>query len=258
MDISFLIPTLEKLEPGSNLQKVVDSINSQPTKYSYEICIYSPYPTEGENVRWVEEKNMLGPLYGFTYMFQHGSDGEYIIIAVDDHQFVTPFDYAIDKLKSQQFENRKFKLCSLSTNDGQVQPLPFEGARFGSVLKMKNGGWPKGITMRFPVCHRDTVNTLLHGYIFHPEFRYHAGDIWLGCYLSFMGEPGLECLESRIQSIPGGMKNFEWEVADANTAYALVKNWQSDDRDYVAPERPMQSPGRYHLIRDSRPYVGII
>ena len=39
IDISFLIPTLEKLEEGTNLQKVVDSINAQPTKYTYEICI---------------------------------------------------------------------------------------------------------------------------------------------------------------------------------------------------------------------------
>ena len=255
MDVSFLLATLEVPSHGSNLEKVIHSIYQQETKYSYEICIYSPHEIKGQHIRWVKEENMLGPIYGYNYLCKHGSSGEYMIGIVDDHMFMTPFDFAIDKIRSEQYKDRKFKICSLSTGAGHVEPLPLEGARFGSILSVKDSGWPKGNTMRFPVMDRSTLNNLLDGYWFHPECRYHAGDIWLGCYLSFMDEPGLECFESRIQSLPGRGKNFDWEVVDANTVYALVKGWHSGGRDYVSPERPMQSPTRYHLIRDGRTYV---
>ena len=255
-DISFLIPTLEKLEPGTNLQKVIDSIHYQPTKYSYEICIYSPYPTYGPNIKWIKEEKKIGPLYGYTYMFQHGAAGEYLFTIVDDHIFVSPFDHIIDKIKSDEFTNRKFKVCSLSTHEGIIQPLPTLTNRWGSILSIqKEDGWPEGIMMRFPVFHRDTLNNLLNRCIFHPEFVYHAGDVWLGTYLSFMGELGLECFESRIYPLPHTrVQNWEQSVRDANTSTALMRNWHAGCRDYVAPELPHYSTERYYKIGDDRPY----
>ena len=256
VDISFMIPTLEKLEVGSNLQKVVDSIHAQPTKYTYEICIYSPHPTEGPHIRWVKEEKKIGPLYGYTYMFQHGSEGEYVFTIVDDHVFVSPFDHIVDRLKSEEYANRNFKVMSLSTHEGIVQPLPTLTNRWGSILSIqKEDGWPKGLMVRFPVCRRDTVRDLMNNCIFHPEFRYHAGDVWLGAYLSFMGEPGLECFESRIYPLPHTRpQNWEQTIADANTSTALVRNWYAGCRDYVAPELNHYSTERYNMIGDNRPY----
>jgi len=256
IDISFLIPTLEKLEEGSNLKKVVDSINAQPTKYTYEICIYSPYPTEGKNIKWIKEEKMVGPLYGYTYMFQYGAEGRYLFTIVDDHVFISTFDNIIDMLEGQVFTNRKFKICSLSTCNGDLQPLPTLTNRWGSILSIqKEDGWPNGIMMRFPVFHRDTINHLLNRCIFHPEFVYHAGDVWLGAYLSFMGEPGLECFDSRLYPLPHThLQNWDHTVRDANTSTALVRNWCAGCRDYVAPELNHYSTQRYYKIGDNRPY----
>lgn len=257
VNISFLIPTLETLGNNTNLQKVVDSIHAQQTRFSYEICVYSPHCISGPKIKWIEEKKRRGPLYGYTYMFQHGAEGEYIFVIVDDSIFVSSFDNIINKIESKQFENRKFKVCSLSTKEGVIQPLPTLTNRWGSILSIqKEDGWPKGIMMRFPVFHRDTLNNLLNKYIFHPEFVYHAGDVWLGAYLSFMGEPGLECFESRISPLPEMRQKNKWEytVRDANTSTALVRNWHAGCRDYVAPEVNWYSVDRYYNIGDNRPY----
>jgi len=238
VDISFILPTLEELTPESNLQKVINSIYAQPTNYTYEICIYSSTPTVGKNIRWIkEEKRALGPMYGINHICQNESDGEYVSIIVDDSTFVSPFDHVINKLKSNQFADRKFKVCGLSTEIGGVCPLPQDGGRMGSILNMSNSGFPPCITMRFPVVHRDTLNNLLNGYLFHPAFHSKAGDIWLGAYLGLNNEPGLECIESRLKSVPCGYKrNLNWEIADCNTAYALIQNWHLGYKDYVIQE----------------------
>ena len=247
VDISFLLPTNK---PGPNLQQVINNINSVPTKYKHEICVYSTFEVSGPNVKWVEEKEVKGPLYGFNYAAKHGSTGEYVCCMTDDqifHPQFGGFDAAINLLKSEHFANRKYKITSLSCENGGICSLPKKGDRLGSILEVKDDGWPFGITMRYPFIHRDTLNSLLDGYIFHPEFRYHAGDIWLGYYLSFQGECGVECPDARLHSFHGS-KNNAWEVVDCNTAYALIKNFQFGKTRYVEPERPYQSVERYYEL----------
>ncbi len=107
----------------------------------------------------------------------------------------------------------------------------------------------------FPIIQRSTLNELLNGYWFHPEFYYHAGDVWLGAYVSLMGEIGLECSESRIQNLPPQRQaNWEHNVVDANTSTALVRNWHAGCRDYVAPEINHYSTKKYYKMNDNRPY----
>lgn len=229
MNINFLIPS--KGEQPELLNQCIESINyfGQTSKYDYNINIASPKEVQGLRVVWHEDKKMLGPLYAFNHLVNN-TDGEYVICLVEDHQFVSPFDNAIDLLKNEYAMN-KYKVCSLSTNDGFPVGLPRIGQRLGSILSLQED-LPNCQICRFPVAARETINKYLNGHIFHPEFTYHAADIWLGYWLYMQGEQSRECYNSRLKQT-SFTKNCAWEVRDCNTAYALIKNYQAGYHDYL-------------------------
>lgn len=243
MNINFLIPT--KNEHPELLKQCIDSINyfGENSKYSYEISVYSQKEIVGENVKWYYEHNCRGPLYGFNWLAHH-TTGDYIICLVEDHRFINSFDNAIDFLK-EEYALSKYKICSLSTNDGFPVGLPRYGQRLGSVLKLQED-LPNCQICRFPVIARETLNKYLNNCVFHPEFRYHAGDMWLGYWLFMQGEPSRECYHSRLQQTQF-TKNAEYEVIDCNTFYTLVKNYQAGDFRYTNPEDINQSHKRYQF-----------
>lgn len=241
MNINFLIPT--KNEQPELLRDCIASINSfgATSKYTYDINVCSPKEVAGLNVVWHEDKFLRGPLHAFNYLFKN-TDGEYVICLVEDHQFVSPFDNAIDFLINEYSMNT-YKICSLSTNDGFPCGLPRRGQRLGSILNLQED-LPNCQICRFPVAARETVNKYLNSYIFHPEFRYHAGDIYLGYYLYMMGEQSRECYTARLKQTQFS-KNAEWECSDCNIAYALIKNFQYGCQDYVNEPDSNLSKSRY-------------
>jgi len=263
MDISFLFATKNDTP---HVRYVIDNINSTPTRYSYEICVYSPFEVQGQNVVWLKEDKLRGPLYGCNYLFKNIAKGEYMACVVDELIFDPAFggfDPAIDLLKSDEFKNKQFKITTFSCPGGISQELPQKTWRWGNIIAVNEDAWPEGIMMRFPVLHRDTILNYLDGYLFHPELRYHAGDTWLGCYMSLMGEPGMECLNARLKHIPlpaPAPRNTDWSNVDGDIVYCLLKNFQFGCKYYVAPEirQPWYSPSsdRYVNMHDHRLYPG--
>lgn len=241
MDVNIIIPT--KNEQPQLLQQCIDSINlfGKTSKYKYEISICCKDKVEGENVVWYPEKDQSGPLYAFNYLFRN-TTGKYCICLVEDHHAVSPWENAIDFLENE-YQMNKYKICSLSTGSGFACGLPRRGTRFGSILNLQED-LPDCQICRFPVVERETIYKYMNGYIFHPEFRYHAGDIYLGYYLYMMGEQSRECYSARIQQTQF-TKNAEWECSDCNIAYALIKNFQYGCQDYVNEPDSNLSKSRY-------------
>lgn len=241
MDINFLIPS--KNDEPKLLQECVASINSfgQTSKYSYNINIFSPQEVQGLNVVWHEDKVLRGPLYAFNWLFKH-TNGEYIICVVPDHQFISPFDNAIDFIKNE-YQMCKYKICSLSTGDGFPSGIPRMGQRLGSILSLQEDLSNCQIC-RFPVAARETIEKYLNSCIFHNEFRYHSGDLWLGYYLYMMNEPSRECYHARLKQTKFS-KNADFECIDCNTFYCLVKNFQSGEHRYIYEPNPGLSISRY-------------
>lgn len=229
MDINFLIPT--KGEQPELLKQCIESINyfGQTSKYSYNINIACPKEVQGLKVVWHEDKALKGPLYAFNYL-ANNTDGKYIICLVEDHHFLSAFDNAIDFIENE-YQMNKYKVCSLSTNDGFPVGLPRIGQRLGNILSLQED-LPNCQICRFPVISRETLDKYLKKHIFHAEFRYHAGDLWLGYWLYMQGEQSRECYNARLKQT-SFTKNCSNEVADCNTFYALVKNYQAGFHDYI-------------------------
>lgn len=249
MQISYLIPTNRGQEA---IQRTLDSINTLNHPGSYEICVYSEDKIEGPHVRWFYEDSRRGSSYGFNHM-AHQTASEYIAILTDDCHIPnlnTP-SCLIDTIKNLH-PNRQMKICGFSVEGGVPFLTPTRGQRFGSILKL-NEAMLQVPVARFPFIERKTFETHLNNHIFHPEFRMYGNDVWLGWWLGLNGEPFIEVNEARILMHNKHNKNHEYEVMDCNTAYALYKNFEAGQTQYVCPEHPV-----YHDNRSSAPRTQLL
>lgn len=212
-EISIIIATNRNHADYSKV--VVDNINSLGNRRSYEICVVSQEPTEGENVRWIEEKTRLGPIAAFNYAVDK-SEGNYVVICVDDHVPVNRIDNAINFLESNFFDDRKYKITSL--NPGAPCYNPVRGDILGdSPIDFDVGRYP---LLRFPIFDKQTLK-LLGGKIFHPAHYYHSSDIFLSYWLGKNGEPGVDgpCYIRGHRPT----KDSTYEVADCNISRELIR-----------------------------------
>lgn len=232
-DIGFLIPTNRGQE---FIQKTLDNINSLNLEgLTYDICIYSQEEIKGDHVLWFKEENSMGPISGFNNI-AHLTDHKYITILTDD--CIINEKNAIKSLVNYlQNTNKKIKIVGFGTIDRQMFYTPGLGQRIGSLLKIPYD-LPRFPVARFPFIERETYNTYLNNHIFHPEFRYYAGDNWLGWWLGFMGEPYVEIPEATLSHHTTHNKNFTYEIIDCNTAFTLLINFMAGNKDYVCAEHP--------------------
>jgi glycosyltransferase involved in cell wall biosynthesis len=231
MDISFILPTNRSHEYA---KKVVDTINSIPTSYKYEILLYSPEEMKGDNIRWIEEHECKGPIAAFNDAIQY-SKGQYLVCMIDDHVPDEPNNFFsfIDFLNSDKFVDRKYKITSFNTNihhPNSSARVPVLGDTWcGYVLEEHNN--ETYTTMRFPIVDIETIKNHLDGHIFHPGFIYHAADLWLGYYLGVNGETGIECDASIGQYIH--LRNSLYEMRDCRYYHKLKLNYIEGNKDYI-------------------------
>lgn len=233
IDISYLLPTCRAKKYPEILQSTIDSINSQPTNLSYEILVYSTDKVIGDHVKWIKENKRQGPIFAINTMAQKFASGNYFVSFSDDIVMLNSIDLCINMLKSEYFQRRKYKICSLGC--GNSCPLSSTNDGMGNVEHIREV-WPKGNIVRWPVVHRDTVNNYLNGYIFHPQFYHAAGDIWLGYYLAANNEPSIEG-PTQLSPSPTlstqELHNPSFEIQDCNTVVALVYNYMGGKKYYV-------------------------
>lgn len=247
MQISYLIPTNRG---QAAIQRTIDSINALNHKGAHEICVYSQEPITGLFVKWFKEDKMRGSSYGFNHM-AHQTSSEYIAVLTDDCHIPNPNtpNILIETIKNL---GRSIKICGFSVEEGLPFYTPTRGQRFGSILKL-NEDLIRVPVARFPFIERNTFNTYLNQHIFHPEFRMYGNDVWLGWWLGLNAEPFIEVHEARILMHNKHGKNHEYEVMDCNTAYALYKNFEAGQTQYVCPEHPV-----YHDNRSSAPRTQLL
>jgi hypothetical protein len=218
-DISFILPTnRDTLEFSS---KVIDNINSLNFHgKTHEIIVVSPNVIHGDNVRYVPEDEInIGCVNAYNEGYKI-STGDYIFLCSDDHYFDSNSPLITKVLESRLFENRKYKIVCLPTNRHEACKLP-EYTNCDSIIA------------RYPVFHRETIEKYLGGYVYHPGFKHHYPDNWLGFWLARQGEPTIEINRFDMVTFSNSCDKRH-DSHDEKVFKELIKNYDSNSKEYVA------------------------
>jgi len=239
LDITFLLPSIKDYNGFG--RRVVDSIYDKSTDKTFEVIVCHPDFVDDNRVKYVQDNKLIGTAYSLNHCAKMGK-GQVSIVVVDD-QILTknPFG-AYDFLQSDHFKDRKFKITTFP--GGFSNSISWNGVIGDSNSKLclmlkKLDSFvevPRFPVMCFPIISEETLNKHLNGCIFNPILKY-LGDVWLGVFLNFNGEPGIQYNDCWLQSMGGkeaGMafdpilgrnsKKFEGE-AFVNY-YRLCKNYK--------------------------------
>lgn len=236
VNVSFLLPTNRQQSHPEILQTAINSINVMQEGLSYEILVYAQAPVKGDHVVWIKEDSLIGPLTAFNIMGSSIAKGEYLVCCVDDHSFVNSVEGCLDVVEGPLYRDKDYKVIGLNPSGAFLTscscPIPNQGDLMGDSVITER--LPEASTLRFPVIRKDTLREHLSGHIFHPDLFYHAGDIWLGYFLSCKGELTMEG-PTAIRSITP-LKDSSYEVEDCNTVYKLIKNHLAGNESYTPTE----------------------
>ena len=188
--ISYLIATKHDISLSYD---TIDSILSLPN-HDNEIIICCPDHVMRDDTRfkWVLDDKCTGSPYAFNKAYQH-SHGDYVSIIIDDVLLPSNFLDILDFMKSDFMSHKKFKVSNILWDGGPGLPtFGHDDVPDGD----EKGNWPIGnwtsvaiekgpySVIPLPFFEKKTVENLLSGYVFHPSFRNHFIDHWLGFYLS--------------------------------------------------------------------------
>jgi hypothetical protein len=219
-DISFILPT--NRDPVMYANKVVGNINSLNFRgKTHEIIVVGPAPITGDNVTYLKESN---PASGCVAAYNEGynvSSGNYIVLCSDDHYFDLNCPLITEVLSSRLFEDRKYKVICLPTNNHGPSKLP-------GYTNCDN------IIARYPVFLRETIEEHLNGYIYHPSFRHHYPDNWLGFWLAKQGEPALEINKFDMLTFSNSCDKVH-DKHDEAVFKELIQAYEHGSHQYVKP-----------------------
>lgn len=223
MDLSFLLPTnTVDRDPKDFALKVINNINSIQglETFRYEILVYSPTEVAGKNVRWVKEESFSDGCVAAYNKLIINANGKYLIQAGDDYYFDNKFCNAINLLNSPIFSNRKFKMVLLGSSNGVGAYMP--------------PGYPRYLVCRYPIIAKETVMTYLHGHLFHPQFKNHYADNWLGYWITCVfDEPIIELWDTIIHLGPATSYNTHNNY-DSQIFAELIKRFHTTNyKNYI-------------------------
>jgi len=223
VDVTFLMGSATRDRPPEKYaNKSIDNINeiSKNSKYSYEILVTSEHPISGENVTWIKEEEYSdGCVPAYNSLIPHTS-GKYLVFAVDDCFFDDQFYTAIDLLESYVYDNRHIKLLTLGSDNG-----------LGSFLPR---GYPKYGVYRYPIVAKETVMKYFDGHLFHPTFKNHYADNWLGFWVVHMFDETMVEVWNTTIHIPHGAPSYNHHNDADHAAFnALVKRFVDGHHRYI-------------------------
>jgi hypothetical protein len=218
IDISFILPS--NRDHNSFSKKVVDNINSLNFgEKTYEIVVVSPTEISGENVVFHKENgNKMGCVNAYNEGYNI-SKGNYIILCSDDHFFDKDVPSIVEIIESEMFKDKKYKIICLPTN-------------FHGSCQLPEYCNNDGIIARYPVFKRDTVEEYLDGFIYHPKFKHHYPDNWLGYWMSEQGEPTIEYNNFNMITFNNSCDKIHDEY-DENVFKELINNYKQGYKKYV-------------------------
>jgi hypothetical protein len=238
LDITFLLPSIK--DYNSFGRKVVDSIYNTDSNKTFEVIVCHPDFVDDNRVKHIYDNKRCGTTYALNHSAKIGRGK--VIYSLTDDSILTkdPFG-AYDFLQSDTFKDRKFKITTFPGGFGDDTSwngvIEDSNSELCLMLKKLDSfvEVPRFPVMCFPILSEETLNKHLNGCIFNPILKY-LGDVWLGAFLNFNGEPGIQYNDCWLQSMGGkeaGMafdpilgrnsKKFEGE-AFVNY-YRLCKNY---------------------------------
>jgi len=217
IDISFILPTNRQHSVYS--ERVINNINSLNFNgKTHEIIVVSPEFVEGKNVVFLkEEGNNNGCVKAYNDGFNI-SKGEYIFLCSDDHLFDYNAPLMVEVLKSNLFKDRKYKIACFPTNKHGPCQLP-EYCNTSAIIA------------RYPAFERKTITEELQGFIYHPQFKHHYPDNWLGYWLHMQGETPIEINRLDMMSFMNSCIKIHDEY-DENVFKNLIENYKVN-KNYV-------------------------
>lgn len=215
---SFILPTNRHYESFSG--RVVENIKSLNFgNDTFEIILVSPnnIVQKADNIIPIKD-----PGGGCVNAYNAGygiSTGKYIILCSDDHVFDFNVPKIIDVLEGPLFQDRRYKIICLPTNKHGSCKLP-EYANCNAIIA------------RYPVFRRDTVDQYLNGFIYHPNFKHHYPDNWLGFWLARQGEPAIEHNKYDMLTFFNACDK-QYDLEDELAFKTLIQNYNNGNTSYV-------------------------
>lgn len=229
IDISFLLPTNRSPQYASNFLNKLATIDSKG--YSYETVVCSPYEHNwGENTKSLKDNQNAGPIAAFNAMISVAK-GEYLVCVIDDHLPVDNghfFDF-VEWLNNDFYMEKRFKITSFNTGHIAQRVPILKETWCGNIIEEYN--YRHHVTVRFPILSKDIIFNQLQGYIFHPGFKYHASDLWLGFYIGEEEHPCHECDAQIEQYI--SLCNYKNRDEDCRFYHKLKINYIKGNRKYI-------------------------
>lgn len=172
------------------------------------------------------------------------SDGDYISIMSDDIMYPPNFLDVVDWMESEHTQKKEFKIVNIMWDggpglftfghddvaDGTSQWWPPPDRHFPAA------GYPYSV-IPMPFIARETVEKHFKGYIYHPHFRQHYGDHWVGFYASKNEtyKPNTwRCPTVNYIVLQGiASMNSRHDAEDIATLRRLVSEWLETKREYA-------------------------
>ena len=222
-DVSFLIGSATRDRPPEQfVNKAIANINeiSKDSKYSYEILVISEEEIAGDNVTWIKEEEYNdGPVGAYNALVPH-ANGKYLVCTVDDCWFDDQFYTTIDLLESYVYNRRHLKLLCVGSDNG-----------LGSFMPR---GHPKYGVYRYPIVAKETVMNFFDGHLFHPWFKNHYADNWLGYWVTHMFDETMVEVWNTTIHIPDGAPSYNHHNnSDKNAFDALVRRFHEGHHRYI-------------------------
>jgi hypothetical protein len=197
--ISYLLPTAK---PSFCTQAVLDNLSLLP-QHEHEVIIVSTTELDlrlKHNVKFILDTEKKGSVAPINVAYK-ASDGDIIVIVVDDH-FIPPNFLDIERYFNEpKFKSKKIKVGNLSEALGGPGFNTYSKSRrklvsFWSLdhqfRKEKHPNFHAYNLVSFPVIFRESIEKYMDGVVFNESFIHHLPDHWLGYYSDMInGDVGM-------------------------------------------------------------------
>tara|TARA_R110000796_G_scaffold146898_1_gene263623 strand:+ start:8907 stop:9590 length:684 start_codon:yes stop_codon:yes gene_type:complete len=222
-DVTFIMGSATRDRPPERYaNKSIANINevSKNSKYSYEILVTSEHEISGPNVRWVKEDTYNDGLVGAYNSLVPHAKGKYLIYSVDDCFFDDKIYTAIDLLESYVYNRRNMKILCVGSDNG-----------LGSFCPR---GYPKYGVYRYPIIAKESIMKYMDGHMFHPWFKNHYADNWLGYWMTHMFDETMVEVWNTTIHIPDDAPSYNHHNDSDERAFGeLVKRFHSGYHRYI-------------------------
>ena len=246
--ISYILPTNRPLSLSSPAIKAVLELPS----HAFELIIACPksamteeivLASQGMPIKLVEDKTCTGACNPTNAAYKV-SDGDYISIMSDDITYPPNFLDVVEWMEGEEVRQKEFKIVNMLWDGGPgLITYGHDAVADGQSL-----WWPPPDPLLPQECYpysvicmsmmaRETIEKHFNGHIYHPDFRQHYGDHWIGFYAckNEVYKPfSWRCPTIKYQVVHSmSSMNSRHDAEDILTFRRLASEWMRTRRPYV-------------------------